>query len=56
MHFAVNAQQRAVRIDDGGGVVEKPRRALLKKRGDDYYLFLARERLEYLGGWPRNML
>ena len=50
MHFAVCAQQCAIGIDDGGGVVENSRRALLEKRGDEHHFFLARKRLEGLRG------
>ena len=50
VHLAVTAHQRAVRVEDDGRVVIKPRRAPLEKRGDDDHAQLLRQRAEQFAG------
>ncbi len=46
VHLAILAEQRAVGVDDRGGVVVEARRALLEERGDDDDAVLLRELAE----------
>ena len=51
MHFAVNAEQRAVGVDDDGRIVVDARRAPLKQRSDDDYPQLGGQPAKRCGGW-----
>ena len=50
VHFAVEARDAAVGLEDGGGVVVEAWRTALEERGDDDDLFLAGDSAEALGG------
>ncbi len=54
MHFPVNAEQRAVRVNDGGGVVINAGGAFLEQRRDDDDFVLLREFLKCLRAWAGN--
>ena len=54
VHLPVNAEQRAVGVNDRGGVVINAGGAFLEQRGDDDDLVLLRELLERLGAWAGN--
>ena len=50
VHLAVEAQQRAVGVEDDGRVVIEPRRPPLEERADDHDAGLLRDLRERLGG------
>ena len=50
VHLAVDAEQRAIGIDDRGGVVIETFRALLEERRDNGNVALARDARENFGG------
>ena len=54
MHLAVDAQQRAVGVNDGGGVVINAGGALFKQRGDDDDLVFFRELAKRVGAGAGN--
>ena len=54
VHLAIDAEQRAVRVDDRRRVVINARRALLEERGDDHHLVFLRELLKRVGARAGN--
>ena len=56
VHFAIDPQQRAIGVDDQGGVVIDARRAPLEDRPDDGHLEFPRQARETFGSGPGNRL
>src|ERR1700683_801790 len=54
VHLAVEAAQRAVGIEDGGGIVIDPGGTFLEQRRDYYDVVLSRRGGESLAGRPGN--
>ena len=56
MHLPIDAQQRTVRVNDGGGVVINAGGPLLEQRGNDDDPVFFRQFLESIGARPGNFL
>ena len=50
MHLAIDAEQRAIGVDDRRGVVVEAGGALLEQRGDDHHAEFGGQRAQAVGG------
>lgn len=56
VHLAIDAQERAVSIDDGGGVVIKACGAFLEESGDDDHIVFFSDFRKSIGAWAWDAL